>query len=925
MFCLPLKATIPKKICDSFECRDLISGSYKELAQNAFFFTTHLEEVSARGYTPSHRLIDFWSMSSTRSGRFPLGDHYTCHEVSLTIRVGMMAPIVQKWIVSTCYVAIPSEHANTAANLKLLPNSNMTVQIALDPLKGKTTEEDSKSYLFSTLRLPKSNFLPFHLHARFAISSNRQTLIFTSGGSKNYADDPKTAFNAWILGDLVPSLYLTSLEYLKHHSSHKHYDNRFWWLNPKQPADDIAIFVRQAIFKLLPSSSIRLFHSAGDEWISFKDAVFSFDEPHVIRDVLARLRLPNFVIASHQIGLNKASSGILVDAKYVKKAFTEYTSKLQTILQTVNIIPVVFDILCYIKDEAPLAGLPLFILANKSLAFLPRISENPMYHSKTGSHGVLFSSTAFLHESCGEKIIEALIRDTSVNLQIFSATSVVKLVEVELESFNDNQAMEAWLDRFWDEYNGLPGPPPLSSFESHSNLKLLKGLSSHLSLKDCQPYSVVRETDTTAIPWLVPILEKLGINILKSHSHPRVLDYINSRFPPLVINVLQCFRNKNVLSFPTLNEDEHGKLASWMRDAFCLYGSNRKYLNEKQLLLRLPVWKVQLLGRQQLQSTSNLRVLPEGFDKEDIAHYLRPNIALASSHYCIYSHLSECFKPLSPAQILDVVQLPTILQGVSDLGRYKKFLKAIITRIDVNTVRLSALKFPDCNSSLRVISDLYDYSVRLFAEDLKYTEESSFLHPNFRNLSSAKLNILGFQHAITFTTFKKCAKAIEALVNDANFLDNPQARTELMEMAKITFDCYNTTLPSLLMTNANEWNQLDAIPFVRPRTVRRQGASYYVDPSYCTQLPQLLPPSQIIRPEFEPVAWTQCALPLQSLSEEVLAVNKTLGVPKASVVVSPLFFLISFQKTHTRWLGRTSESACDKIGFASFRRPHFTI
>ena len=98
--------------------------------------------------------------------------------------------------------------------------------------------------------------------------------------------------------------------------------------------------------------------------------------------------------------------------------------------------------------------------------------------------------------------------------------------------------------------------------------------------------------------------------------------------------------------------------------------------------------------------------------------------------------------------------------------------------------------------------------MRLFAEDLKYTERSSFLHPDFRDLSSEKLNILGFQHAIT----------------------------------------------------------------------------------YCTQLSQLLPPSQIIRPEFEPVAWTQCALPLKSLSEEVLAVNKSLGVPKASVVVSPLFF-----------------------------------
>ena len=183
MFRLPLNATIPRKSCDSFHCRDLIQGSYKELAQNAFF-TTHLEEVSAREYTPSHRPIDSWSMSSNRSERTPLGDHYTCHLVRVAIQVQEMAPTVQRWIVSTCHAVIPDEHANTAANLKLLPNSNMTIKIALDPFKGISTEEDPKSYLFSTLRLPKSNFLPFHLRARFAISSNRQTLFLLLEAAK---------------------------------------------------------------------------------------------------------------------------------------------------------------------------------------------------------------------------------------------------------------------------------------------------------------------------------------------------------------------------------------------------------------------------------------------------------------------------------------------------------------------------------------------------------------------------------------------------------------------------------------------------------------------------------------------------------------------------------------------------------------------
>ena len=836
-------------------------------------------------------------MSSTRSERCPLGDQYTRHEVSVNIRVREQAPISQKWIVSTCHAVIPVQHQNTAANLKLPPNSKMTVQIALDPRKGEINE-DSRSNLFSTLRLPKPNFLPFHIDARFAISSNRQSLIFTAGGSQNYVDDPKTVFNAWILGVVVPPLYLTSLEYLKHCSSRensKRYDARVWWLNPSLPPDEITIFVREAILKLLPSSAVRVFRSANDEWISFKDAVFSRDEPSVVCRVLTRLRVPTLVVVPWHTGLNKLSSAKLVDTKYVKKAFTKRIVELKAILEAASstyTIADVFSILDYIKDEAPLAGFPLFILADGSLDSLPRISERPVYRSANRSHCDLFSTTAFLHNSCREEIIQALKNDTSVNLQIFSAKSVPKLVQAELEGFDDDEARGEWLERFWNAYDGLPGPPPLSLLQS-PNLKLIKGVSGHLSLCDCRPDTVVQDPGDHR-SWLVPILKKLDINVLKfSHSHPpKLVDYFYTAFPSLSINILQCFMNKSVLSFPTLNEAEHRELASWMRATYTYTWSGKKKKNrlspENQFLLRLPVWEAQLDGRQQLLSASDILVLPTGFDMEDMSYYLRSDVAVASSHYN-YSGYPEYFKPLTLARIFDVVHLPTILHNDCDRRKYKDFLKAMIAQVN-HTVNLGALKFPDCNGTLRVISELYDHNVGLFAEDLKYTARSSFLHPDFRDLSSSKLELLGFQQAITFPAFKKCARTVEALGHDSNFYADPHTRMDLMRMATCTFHSYNTILPSLLMTNASLWNELDAISFVRPRTDRRQGASYDVDPSYCTQLSPLLAPSQIIRPEFEPMAWTQYALPLERLSEEVLAVNKTLGVPNASLVVSPFFF-----------------------------------
>jgi len=569
----------------------------------------------------------------------------------------------------------------------------------------------------------------------------------------------------------------------------------------------------------------------------------------------------------------------------VKAAFNDHVSELQTILNTFTVQDI-FDILHYIKDEAPLSGLPLFILADNSLVFLPRISERPVYHSETRSHCVLFSSTAFLHNTCSEEIIQALTKDASVNLQIFRDTSVPKLVEVELEGLKDAQARAVWLNRFWEEYDGLPGPPPLSLLE-RPNLKLLSGESSHLSLEDCQPDTVVRDPGDNFRSMLVPILKKLDINVLKYHSHPTLIKYINERLPSLLVNVLKCFKRKDVLSFPRLNEDEHRELASWMRSAFLPWAWVPQLPIETHLLLRLPIWEAQLGGRQQLHPASDLHVLPDGFAMGDISHYLNPNIAVApNGSFFYHSDRSDCLKPMSPYNILNVVRLPAILRDNLDCQRYKNFLKAMIALPEIHTVK-AALRFPDCNGTLRVISDLYDYSVPLFAEDLKYTEQSSFLHPYFRDLSLP--DSLGFQHEITFSTFKKCAETIEALGYDPSFLADTRQRNDLMEMAKVTFDCYKTTLPALLMTNQSLWRQLDAIAFVRPKADRRQGASYHVDLSYCTHLSQLLSPSQIIRPEFEPIAWTQFALPLERISEEVLAVNRNLGVPKASVIVSLLF------------------------------------
>jgi hypothetical protein len=94
-------------------------------------------------------------MPSIRPELSPFGDRYTCHDVGVTFRAREMAPIFQKWIVSTSRA---TTFPTYAANLKLPSNSKTTAQTALNPLKGRANEEGSKTYLFPAPRLLKPDF-----------------------------------------------------------------------------------------------------------------------------------------------------------------------------------------------------------------------------------------------------------------------------------------------------------------------------------------------------------------------------------------------------------------------------------------------------------------------------------------------------------------------------------------------------------------------------------------------------------------------------------------------------------------------------------------------------------------------------------------------------------------------------------------------
>ena len=80
LFCLPLNASISAKRCDPKMAKRLLETSYRELAQNAFFFTG-LEKITGRILTDQNQERFFWSFFGRHQSSQRLGPGPSYHKV----------------------------------------------------------------------------------------------------------------------------------------------------------------------------------------------------------------------------------------------------------------------------------------------------------------------------------------------------------------------------------------------------------------------------------------------------------------------------------------------------------------------------------------------------------------------------------------------------------------------------------------------------------------------------------------------------------------------------------------------------------------------------------------------------------------------------------------------------------------------------
>lgn len=791
----------------------------------------------------------------------------------------------------------------------------MIIQLAVRFEPSRTSTEDPTSYLFSTFQLPKKVSLPFHANARFAISSNRQDVVFYPADSHNQID-PKTAFNTWIMEGLFPPLYLACLSYRVHHvkttcSSQFSVQKRKWWL--KESKDDTAKLVRQGLLGLLPSSDVSLFLTADSVWTTFSEGIFSNNEPSSVTDILLRLKAPGLVCGhdSRRTGLADAASQV-VTPEYVQSFLSSRVSlyHVEELCLSAK-VPMealfkVMDYLCEPERIVPLHGLPILVLTTGELASVPSSSNTALYYTDHSEIHELFASSKFISTEYGKRpACNRLL--SSPNIIQLEGQHISRLVVTELSQGRSADERRRWIDRFWTKFSLLPGPPSLDELEREGlELFRIKGRSEFISLSDCLPTNVIYGPRLPgSSDRLQTILRLLDIVVIGRTGNIHVDSIVNKRFPNYIDNILQCLEVKGVASrVRNLSIEDRTDLAEILRmgiESSVPQWQRQPPPISRSFLMNLPIWRAYSRTSVTLESAERIEVVVVSVENmRHIQPYLQSSstavLVTSQCHalqellrYCNRMSKQQSSQPADLYRLLDLLTLPIRLESQVDHSLYRNFLAKVLSLpLTMMPTQLLRQIVPDTNGNLKQPSELYDHTVDLFriVMALQPEDTPALVHPNVRDLVPA-LRRVGLIHEIDFNTFNVCASTLDDAVQ-RRVLQGVTIN-DCLAAAEVLFHVYQTTITTQVVaarqTHSNFWSNVDRISFIRRQDIARRGLTYDLPRLFHQDQPLIVSPSNLVRTTFEPIAWTQRMLFRDEPEQLTLMINENLGVPTVAEVV----------------------------------------
>ncbi|KAH9483420.1 Sacsin [Psilocybe cubensis] len=892
---LPLCATITEKASDLVQTRQYIESSYKKIAQNSLFFSTHLQSIAAFEATYGNIRACFWECSTRRDPGQLVGN-INIQNMQLSLGRNHAIPAgetPENWVIATSDTGeVPQQHLKTAAAMKMDP-CNVKVQLAVCVAKVEQ-DPNFEGYTFSTVPLPKSTSLPFHLNARFAISSNRQNLVINSADGQDQKDS-HTSFNTWILDYLIAPLYLKTLAYVIQNNAQRpnmRPSNRWWHL---RGSDDVSNIVTDGVHRSLPHSPAPIIEDCTNRWITFSQSIFSIHDQEGVEYILKMLQVPFFVTSDRYRPFSRLHSAKRLEPSFVKNALLQNTSKVlsdngglikSSILATLQ----------YLCAETSLVGLPLLLLAPDCRIYeIPGKSHDPVYVVDRSLWSA-FPSSRLLAEGYSEDVINRLISDCAVNIHSLTEENIIDLIEKELRHQESRQRVQ-WISQFWDTwYRYMPGPPSLDHLK-RSGLQIVQTRASTvLPLSECTSDRIVY--NKVISEELLDVVGLLGIDVVKPIHNSPLDEFLSPLFPNLLVNIVQCIHKIGFHTLSSLPEAKMKVFSEWAKQRLPSVLSSwntgtwtTSSTMQKRDWAELPIWTAYKNGELVYRCAADIDVLPVHLDVAHVLPFMKKDSLLASCSAQLNAMIQYCLgrdsPTLSAVQVMSKITLPAKLTSREEIDKMKNFLRSMLRYHKLDPIYIG-LMVPDQQGVLRRIDELYDSGNWLFSATLIFTPQSSFLHEEFQMICDWKN--YGLIQKVDLTTICHCCNAIASAFSQYGPGHTNWSR--VCAMSTKAFLAYQEEIPPLIWNHANlrsVWASLDSIQFVQRKDIRRQGLSYHIQTHYCAQdLPRLVAPSQLVLAKFEPVAWTQRGLFLSEPSEPLSRSNTALGVPSTAEVVAHL-------------------------------------
>ena len=840
-----------------------------------------LLNIGVRSITASVRdnrgvITRLWSAKASHRDIPLAGQYLTCREVNVTVNDASGKRYTDSWHVvaeHTDVSALPPEFNTLPSKHKL-----RDISIALAGLTSSGDTEPPTYRLYSRLPLPTLTTLPVHVDASFILAEDRRSIRFDESGQVNL----ESRYNCWLLSCKIPALYGHLLE-----SWPQEINTDIWPGAVNKPDDPISRVVIEGFYNEYFATSCRKFclSMAGDK-LSPQDSIFLDTEKVAVKKIFEAIAPANFVQLPQRLRRKVLALEVMeVDAEAIHdvisrepEAFSNAFTEGEFNAEEIGVL------LTRMAEETAesLLGLTILPLADNSLGLIGPPSETTFFVSRSllWKPWSLFPDNRFIHPQIDCQI---LVRQDSYNIRDFSAEDAVGLMEDILprEALTTlDEVQQDWVTEFWDIL-----PKSNMVLDSLSDFPLVRTDRDHtyVSLGYCESPKVLayRPADDE-LSWLGPMVKDLGATMVTIEGSPDAMRDAVKDTPALLLDFENVLRFLESLPPSWVQrfvrqedvECQHRFSAfalSHIRSLRVLVRDRVVDIQHREVARRLPIWEASKNGRSLFVAASDhaLKVLPPSVALNSAERFLGRNKA-----YTEYDARLRDVLDVAPIEFTDFVHTLSVPKSIQDSEVLQAYKKLLVDNTSLFFNSGVKMMIPNTHGVLVDPGSLFAHNVPLFL-DVFGEDSDRFVHPTFREALGLILRSWGMHDCVDFTTFKICATVVDT------------GTTEDTDRAASLYQYYNDQLWQNVLSREDLWEELEELRFIpRAHYRRRYRFPTFSPEDYASELPSVISPNEVLRPEFESVAWTQLAPAHVEPSERLLLANLQFGIPAEDEVVS---------------------------------------